>query len=315
MQSGDLVTTSGALRITTNKSPIEDFVSIDSLTSSNISNITSEGAEVSVNITSQLDSVTVQWDWEEKTNSAGRSVSYVLYGPVDTTLSETLTGLSPETEYAVTFTASTSSDAMTSNEVIFRTLAQPFEELVSLTSLAVSEISDSSALGTIQISSQMDSLWVDWVLMPDGAEEQPHTILLTTTGDTLLTQALIDLLADTDYSLWVQAYYGQDTVSTELVSFRTLVDSSEEVLGLVPFMVDWSLYPNPVNKQLTLGGLDGKYQMVEVLDVTGKHYFTQKLSVGSDNFTINVRQLQPGIYLLRLTNSKGTLETQRFVKE
>lgn len=67
-------------------------------------------------------------------------------------------------------------------------------------------------------------------------------------------------------------------------------------------------YPNPTNNQLTIKGDIGLIQQIKIIELLGKTIKTM-----SSSETINVSDLNTGIYFIEITTNEKTL-TQRFIK-
>ena len=72
----------------------------------------------------------------------------------------------------------------------------------------------------------------------------------------------------------------------------------------------YSMYPNPANDYLTVANTADVSQ-VDIYDVTGKMVMT--VNVASENITLNVSDLNTGMYIINVTNEKG-VQTSKFVK-
>lgn len=72
----------------------------------------------------------------------------------------------------------------------------------------------------------------------------------------------------------------------------------------------YSMYPNPANDILTVANTADVSQ-VDIYDVTGKMVMT--VNVASENVTLNVSNLNTGMYIINVTNEKG-VQTSKFVK-
>jgi hypothetical protein len=66
---------------------------------------------------------------------------------------------------------------------------------------------------------------------------------------------------------------------------------------------NFSLYPNPSSGQLTLTGLESGSLLMEIFDMTGRTVFSQKQSIGSNNLTLLLNDLNNGAYQVRITNN------------
>ncbi|UTW62396.1 T9SS type A sorting domain-containing protein [bacterium SCSIO 12741] len=93
------------------------------------------------------------------------------------------------------------------------------------------------------------------------------------------------------------------------VIYSTL--SSVEDLGSKP--TSWSLFPNPVGQNLQI---ESKEEWV-ALSIYGSdgRLLKSENSEPFVNYDLDVSDLNSGVYLLVLTNSKGSSESQKFIKE
>jgi hypothetical protein len=70
------------------------------------------------------------------------------------------------------------------------------------------------------------------------------------------------------------------------------------------------IYPNPVNDVLNIANVNNVNEIM-ILDVTGKVVKSQK--VNSDKISLNVSDLQRGMYILNIYNDKG-IQAKKFMK-
>lgn len=81
---------------------------------------------------------------------------------------------------------------------------------------------------------------------------------------------------------------------------------AETSIQTTPLMTDVKLYPNPVNQILNVEMMSQEETNlnVQIQTMTGKNISTtvKSLSQGKNNFQLNVSQLQPGMYIVRLQN-------------
>jgi hypothetical protein len=73
--------------------------------------------------------------------------------------------------------------------------------------------------------------------------------------------------------------------------------------------ISWTIYPNPTTDQLTLEGIIGEIESIQIVDLTGK-----VISTEAENSTIDVSTLPNGMYALRVIRDHK-VEQKRFVKQ
>ncbi len=72
-------------------------------------------------------------------------------------------------------------------------------------------------------------------------------------------------------------------------------------------------YPNPTQEELKVI-LPFKANMIEILDLSGKSMIQKLGAFTEKEMTIDVEELSEGIYLLQIHNTKGDIESLRFIK-
>ncbi len=72
-----------------------------------------------------------------------------------------------------------------------------------------------------------------------------------------------------------------------------------------------SLFPNPASDELNIRMADGIYK-IEIFDLVGKSIFAERLFINHSAAKINVKILKDGIYLIKLKDSSGNINTSRF---
>ena len=124
----------------------------------------------------------------------------------------------------------------------------------------------------------------------------------TVSGDTS-SQALV--VGANPFTITVTAEDGQTTQNytvTVTRSGETGISETETETGKI------NIYPNPTTGELKIESGDLNVESVEIVDITGRIVGTYRIH--TENTTINVSQLQPGVYVLKIGNYTG-----RFVKE
>ena len=77
------------------------------------------------------------------------------------------------------------------------------------------------------------------------------------------------------------------------------------------FIKEFALYPNPVNDYLTVSFQAGGQSVISIFNATGQ--LIRQFNTTNGNSTINVSNLQKGIYILRVETGNKVM-TSRFTK-
>jgi ligand-binding sensor domain-containing protein len=104
--------------------------------------------------------------------------------------------------------------------------------------------------------------------------------------------------------LWVGTYNGG------------LVRVDEALLGMENAeaeILSVSIYPNPVSKELRIQNSEFRINGIEIYDATGHKVFNSAFLILHSAFAVDISQLTPGIYFLRIF-SDGGIVTKKFVK-
>ena len=113
---------------------------------------------------------------------------------------------------------------------------------------------------------------------------------------------------------WDNPEWGGDPNREVVVNAATTIyDVWGDILdGVVdiPNHDTFSLFPNPASNCLTIASA-ADVSKVEIYDVTGKMVMT--VNAASENVTLNVSELNTGMYFVNVTNQKG-VQTSKFVK-
>jgi len=112
---------------------------------------------------------------------------------------------------------------------------------------------------------------------------------------------------------------GEATGTTNrIITTDTVAATFEDIWGDMnsgifgqPNVFTYSMYPNPVVTVLNIDNTSD-VNLVEVFDVTGKLVRTIQVAL-AQSVTIDVAELQEGVYIVNVTNDKGT-QTSKFIK-
>lgn len=75
------------------------------------------------------------------------------------------------------------------------------------------------------------------------------------------------------------------------------------------------IYPNPSNGHFVLNIDDNSFSHLQVIDVLGKLVYSEELSSEEQQKNFNLSNLKNGIYTLRLTNSKYSVQTKLLISK
>jgi PKD repeat protein len=120
------------------------------------------------------------------------------------------------------------------------------------------------------------------------------------------------------YSEYQQVILTSETSQVDL----TLTFTGNSILGdseKTAALTDVSIYPNPasVTTRVTWTLVKGKSVSISVCDLSGRHLISQthSLNSGQSGVDVQVGELQPGIYLIRIKFDNGFEVTKKIVKK
>jgi hypothetical protein len=120
------------------------------------------------------------------------------------------------------------------------------------------------------------------------------------------------LMPDTNYEMYIRTVCDNDTLNYKAGGYsEKMLFKTAGTTGTASFDdVSLNLYPNPVNDVLNIN-TDKAYN-INVLDITGRVVINLEMT---DNFErLNVTELNPGLYILRLSNGDKQI-SRKFIKE
>ena len=74
-----------------------------------------------------------------------------------------------------------------------------------------------------------------------------------------------------------------------------------------------TVYPNPVQDQLTIEGLGGA-ETIRILDVSGRIVTQSRNEAGQSRHTFDIRSLSNGIYVINIQMPDGSTVSQKLIK-
>jgi hypothetical protein len=78
-----------------------------------------------------------------------------------------------------------------------------------------------------------------------------------------------------------------------------------------------AVYPNPVGEELNLliNCKDQNPLLIQINNITGELVYQQSSMVSSGILKINLASLNPGLYLVNLSDAEGNMKAVKFVKQ
>lgn len=122
-----------------------------------------------------------------------------------------------------------------------------------------------------------------------------------------------DFEADGVYDVNLKAVVGGDFAefSQQVVVAKSIAET--DVIN----KSELEIYPNPVKEMLKINFInpvEGNI-LIEVLNLSGQKTYSQQLnSEGFSQASVNLQQLKPGIYFLRITNGEKVIADRKFIK-
>jgi uncharacterized protein YjdB len=171
----------------------------------------------------------------------------------------------------------------------------------------VTSITVQGQAGATMITTAGGTLQLEANVLPANADDATYTWSVNSgTGSAIInTSGLLTAINDGTVTVTATANDASGITGSKVISI------SNQSLGVneQTNTSNLSIYPNPVNAQLTISSED-KIGTIVILNVMGK---TVKTITSSSN-TIDVSELTKGIYFLKIQMDKG-LVSEKFVKE
>jgi hypothetical protein len=77
-----------------------------------------------------------------------------------------------------------------------------------------------------------------------------------------------------------------------------------------------NIFPNPFTDLVTLSVNQGNnnVSMIKIMDALGKEIKNTEVSVGQSSYSLDLSDLQPGMYFCNLYSSEGIIETRKIFR-
>jgi hypothetical protein len=171
----------------------------------------------------------------------------------------------------------------------------------------VTSITVQGQAGATMITTSGGTLQLDANVLPANADDATYTWSVNNgTGSAIInTSGLLTAITDGTVTVTATANDASGITGNAVISISNQSVGINEQTNTS----NLSIYPNPVNYQLTINSED-KIGTIVILDVMGK---TVKTITSSSN-TIDVSELTNGMYLLQISTDNGLVST-KFIKE
>ena len=269
-------------------------------------------APTNVSTTVADNSVTVNW-----TAGEGNNTFELEYGPHGfshnagtitnaTTSPATISNLEYETQYDVYVRAICDQNTYSAWSIVatFTTGEQPSEDCDPVTSLNVTEISETTATVTWTPGATGDR-WQVVVSDPNGSTVSDATVSEPRANLSGLTRG-------TNYTVSVRTDCGEGNYSAYVTAnFRTQSEGIDDVTSAT-----CTIYPNPTSSSTTISvsGVNGKVK-IAVVDMNGRTVATETLECNSDCAkTMDVDNLAQGAYFVRITGDSVNMVKKLIVR-
>lgn len=217
-----------------------------------------------------------------------------------TTSSFTLTGLETSTTYDVYVQAICATDESEWTMIEFTTQATcPMP--TDLTAVQVDE-------NTIEVNWSQGGDEVEWNLIYVESGGDPDIDGTFENGLTTTTFNITDFTAGEAYDIYVES------VCDDEVSMRAMVTISTSINAIhAQEDIHFKLFPNPVDTYLEVQFNQNTKKSIEIYSITGALMYSIT-NISDDQFTIDVHDLNSGIYFLKVHTGNRTT-VKKFVKQ
>ncbi len=170
----------------------------------------------------------------------------------------------------------------------------------------VSSINVQGQAGTSTITMLGGTLQMEASVLPSYADDDTYTWSVTNLSGSASIDAngLLTAITDGNVRVTATANDASGTIGTAVITISNQSVGIDEATA-----ARLSIYPNPVNAQLTLNA-DGNIASITIVDVMSKSVKT----IVSPNSTVDVSDLTTGVYFLQV-QMDNLLVSKRFVKQ
>jgi Secretion system C-terminal sorting domain len=114
------------------------------------------------------------------------------------------------------------------------------------------------------------------------------------------------------YAVMTKGSYGDPLIKTPILNFSEISASVSAITGVLSTQPGITLYPNPVESNFEITGIEGEINLVQGFDATGRP-INLLLIQNENGYEADVRSLTTGLYLLRVQTGIKILQF-KFIK-
>ena len=183
-----------------------------------------------------------------------------------------------------------------------------YSENCSGSGVLVSSIDVQGQGGTSTITIDDGTLQMEATVLPANADDASYTWSVTNgTGSASINAGgILTAISNGTVDVIATANDGSGTTG------MTTITISNQTVGIIENqLVQFNIYPNPVQNELFIELKENQINQINIIDLSGKTLLTQKQINGN---SIDVSSLAQGVYTIQISTEKG-IATSRFVKK
>jgi hypothetical protein len=271
-----------------------------------ISGIGTTGATFggNVNANNALTNLSIEYGLSTAFGSSGSTTPATASGNLSTSLSGTLSGLSPNTLYYVRFKGINTAGTAFSNDTSFTTL--PLAPVINPLAVSAITINSATTNANVNANGALTNISVEFGLTTSyGSTQNTSPASSSSNSFQAVSATLGSLTPNTTYHYRFKAVSAGGTIYSPDATFITKPSSVNDFAqsGIV-------LFPNPSRDYLTLKGLPAHQSMkLTVQSVSGQQAAIRYQLKGADQCELDVRLLSPGYYILTLEMDGRVMNT------
>ena len=172
----------------------------------------------------------------------------------------------------------------------------------------VSSIDVQGLAGASSITVDDGTLQMEATVLPANADDATYTWSVTNgTGSASINAGgILTAISNGTVDVIATANDGSGTTG------MTTITISNQTVGIIENqLVQFNIYPNPVQNELFIELKENQINQINIIDLSGKTLLTQKQINGN---SIDVSSLAQGVYTIQISTEKG-IATSRFVKK